>query len=57
MTTRTDEIISSKERIDELVAHRREEGSEVKSFSEPEPTKPLVAFDVLPARVARPSNW
>ncbi len=57
MTTRTDEVTTAKERIDELVAHRREEKSEVKSFSKPEPTKPLVAFDDPPAPAAPPLNW
>jgi len=57
MTTRTDEVTTAKERTNERVAHRREERSEVKSFSEPEPTKPLVAFDAPPAPAAPPVNW
>ena len=57
MTTRTDEGTTAKERINKRGAHRREERSEVKSFSEPEPTKPLVAFDALPVPAAPPLNW
>ena len=57
MTTRTDEVITAKERINERVAHRREERSEIKSFSEPEPSKPLVEFDAAPAPAAPPSTW
>jgi hypothetical protein len=57
MTTRTDEVTTHKERIHVLVAHKREEGSEVKSFSEPEPTKPLVAFEAPPVPAAPPLTW
>ena len=56
MTTRTDEGTTAKERINRSGAHRRAR-SEVESLSEPEPTKPLVAFDALPVPVAPPLNW
>ena len=66
MTTRTDEVTTlrgriiettPRERIDELVAHRRGERSEVTSFSEPEVAKPLVPFEALPVPVALPLTW
>jgi hypothetical protein len=66
MTTRTDEVTTLRERvhettprhrINERVVHRREERSEVKSFSEPEAAKPLVAFEPLPVPAAPPLTW
>jgi len=57
MTSRSDES-SPAERIGEVLSQKRDEGPEVRSFSQAEEVrKPLVAFEASPAYTAPALTW